>query len=271
MIDDEQLHEIAARVQAVAGVEAVVLGGSRARGTHRADSDVDLGLYYRAAQLDLPALTAAASELCGRAVDVAGPGGWGPWVDGGAWLTVDSTPVDLILRDIPRVHEQRDRAVRGQFAVHAQTGHPLGFLDISYAAEVASCRVLVDPEGLIEQLREGLEPYPSALRASLLETLWSAEFLVAGASKGVSGGDVAYVQMCCATAVMWCAHAWHAAAGAWVTNEKNLVPAVAGLSIDTHGFAQRARAALSSGDLAVMVADTTSVVAMSREALHGRG
>nr|WP_269779095.1 nucleotidyltransferase domain-containing protein [Propioniciclava soli] len=34
----------------VPGFEAVVLGGSRARGTHHGGSDVDLGLYYRRAE-----------------------------------------------------------------------------------------------------------------------------------------------------------------------------------------------------------------------------
>ena len=44
---DVPLNEIADRLVAVGGVVGVVLGGSRARGTHRPDSDYDLGLYYR--------------------------------------------------------------------------------------------------------------------------------------------------------------------------------------------------------------------------------
>lgn len=35
------------RLVALPGVLAVALGGSRARGTHRPDSDWDLGVYYR--------------------------------------------------------------------------------------------------------------------------------------------------------------------------------------------------------------------------------
>jgi predicted nucleotidyltransferase len=63
----------------VPGLEAVVLGGSRARGTHHDGSDVDLGLYYRAEDLDHDALTreTGAFSDTGR-VEVAGPGGWGP-------------------------------------------------------------------------------------------------------------------------------------------------------------------------------------------------
>ncbi len=39
------LMGIVSELGQVPGVEAVVLGGSRARGTHTLESDVDLGLY----------------------------------------------------------------------------------------------------------------------------------------------------------------------------------------------------------------------------------
>jgi hypothetical protein len=48
------IFDIANKIQRVSGVTAVVLGGSRARGTARPDSDIDLGIYYHAQQpLDL--------------------------------------------------------------------------------------------------------------------------------------------------------------------------------------------------------------------------
>ena len=43
----DEITRIAHRLQEADGVVAVALGGSGARGTHRPDSDVDLGLYYR--------------------------------------------------------------------------------------------------------------------------------------------------------------------------------------------------------------------------------
>ncbi|MFT3889855.1 MAG: nucleotidyltransferase domain-containing protein [Arachnia sp.] len=42
MISDDRLQALAEDLAGVPGVVAVVLGGSRARGTHRPDSDVDL-------------------------------------------------------------------------------------------------------------------------------------------------------------------------------------------------------------------------------------
>lgn len=231
-------------VCAVQGIRAVALGGSRARGTHRPDSDVDLGLYYDGA-LDLRALEETAARWTGSRPAI-GLGDWGAWVDGGAWLEVDGTPVDWVLRDLRRVDEQCDRAVRGQFSFHPQPGHPLGFLDVSYAGEVATCRPLCDEDGLLAGMRARVTPYPDALRAAMLRELWQVDFLLDGAEKGAKGGDTAYVALCAATAAMLVAHGWHAFSGRWVTNEKGLVPAVARLPVDSHGFSDIVASALGS-------------------------
>ena len=57
----------AARLQEIEGVEAVVLGGSLARGEGHPDSDVDLGIYYRPEHLSsVEALRELAGELDDR-------------------------------------------------------------------------------------------------------------------------------------------------------------------------------------------------------------
>ncbi|WP_435748378.1 nucleotidyltransferase domain-containing protein [Microbacterium sp. PMB16] len=245
VLDDDFLHLMAAELCRVRGVQAVALGGSRARGTHRPDSDVDLGLYIEA-DADLDAVAHVASAWTVEPVTIAGRGGWGPWVEGGAWLVVDGVPVDLILRDIDRVREQCARAARGEFAFHVQPGHPLGFLDVAYAGEVATGVPLCDPTGLLDELARSVTPYPSALRAAVLENLWQVDFLLNGAAKGAKAEDVAYVTLCATTATMLLAHGWHAAAGEWVTNEKGLVPRVARLDLDSGDFSAAASAALAS-------------------------
>ncbi|MCR2794259.1 nucleotidyltransferase domain-containing protein [Microbacterium sp. zg.Y625] len=245
MIGARWLQEMAGQLAAVDGVLAVALGGSRARNTHRPDSDVDLGLYYERETLDLGALEDLARRWAGRRVEVAAPGSWGPWVDGGAWLTVNGTDVDWILRDVERVREQCHRARRGQFGFHAQAGHPLGFLDVAYAGEAATAVPLVDAGGVLAGLRELVTPYPEALRAAMIDNLWQVDFFLDGALKGAKRGDAAYVALSASHAVLLVAHAWHAAAGEWATNEKGLTANVARLAIESHGFAEIATRSLA--------------------------
>ncbi|WP_258132338.1 nucleotidyltransferase domain-containing protein [Microbacterium sp. MYb62] len=245
MLDEDRLRSMADELNRVPGVRAVALGGSRARGTHRPDSDIDLGLYVDT-DVDRSGIARVAGGWTGEPVEVAERGGWGPWVDGGAWLIVNGVPVDLILRDVDRVTEQCARAARGEFAFHPQPGHPLGFLDVAYAGEVATSVPLRDPEGLLVELARSVTPYPAALRDAFLANLWQVDFLLNAAMKGAKSGDAAYVSLCGTTTTMLTAHAWHASAGNWITNEKGLVTNVARLPIDTGGFSASAASALGS-------------------------
>ncbi len=230
---------MARALAAIPGIVAVSLGGSRARGTHRPDSDFDLGVYYRPGELDLAALGALAARWTGHAIPVAGPGGWGAWVDGGAWLEVDGTRIDWILRDVARVEEQCARAARGEFAFHPQPGHPLGFLDVSYAGEVATSFALSDSAGVLADLAARVTPYPEPLRKAMIDGLWQVDFLLDAAHKGARRADTTYVALCLAHAALLVAHAWHAAAGAWVLNEKGLVPGTVRLGGSVSGSGAR--------------------------------
>ncbi|WP_307873157.1 nucleotidyltransferase domain-containing protein [Paractinoplanes ovalisporus] len=212
----------------VPGIVAVVLGGSRARGTHTTESDTDLGLYYRQ-PLDIDHLGRVARAFAGESAQVTGPGGWGPWVDGGGWLEVDGGAVDFIYRDLDRVRGVVADVEQGRYAFHEQAGHPLGFADHAYAGELALCKVLSDPAGELTRLRERLRAYPPALSQALVAGLWEADFLVANARKGVARVDTAYVAGCLFRLVGVCAHALHGAAGQWLINEKGAVPATAKL------------------------------------------
>jgi hypothetical protein len=231
------------RLIEVPGIVGVTLGGSRARGTHTPDSDTDLGLYYRP-PLDLAALQAVAGDA-GR---VTAPGEWGPWVDGGAWLTVDGAAVDWIYRDLDRVRRSVDDSVAGRYAFHAQTGHPLGVPDFAYAAELAVGRVLADPTGELADLRGRLSPFPPMLADSLVGGLWEADFLITVARKAVTRRDVTYIAGCLFRVFGVCAHALHGAAGAWLTNEKGAVAAAAALDGAPPEWSSRVEAVMSGLD-----------------------
>jgi len=115
-----------------------VLGGSRADGTARPDSDWDLGVYYRGPASFDP----AAVRALGHPGYVSALGEWGPVVDGGAWLTVDGTAVDVLFRDLDVVEGWLADAEAGRYAVLDQNGYLAGAPTYLPVGELAGCRHL---------------------------------------------------------------------------------------------------------------------------------
>ncbi|WP_328320791.1 nucleotidyltransferase domain-containing protein [Streptomyces sp. NBC_00388] len=259
------IETMADRLSGVPGIRAVALGGSRARGAGHPGSDWDLGLYYRGAP-DTAALTALACEVADRPVEVAGPGGWGPWVDGGAWLTVGGVAVDWILRDLDRVERVWAQCREGRYEVGVQPGHPLGFWSPAYPGEVALCRVLSDPAGELRTLREETLRYPEPLRAALAGAAWEADFSVTAARKSAGRGDTLHVSLCLSRAFGVLAQSLHAHHRTWCVNEKGALAAAAALPDSPDRFAERASSALRALDpaaveaAAVLVAEVRTVL-----------
>jgi hypothetical protein len=247
VLSDPELRELAGRLCGVPGVRGVLLGGSRARGTHTPDSDTDLGLYYRGA-LDVTALDALAKEVGGAHASVTAPGEWGPWVNGGGWLTIGGGAVDWLYRDLARVTAAVEEAERGVYAFHHQAGHPLGVPDFAYAGEMGLGVVLADPDGELAALHERAETVPAALREALVGGLWEADFLIGVARKAAPRGDASFVAGCLFRLVGVCAHALHGAAGRWLINEKGAAAAAGKLPGAPERFEQRANAIFAAVD-----------------------
>lgn len=250
MLTQQRMDELAGRLVEVPGVVAVMLGGSRARGDHRPDSDVDLGLYYRP-PLDVDGLRALARSVAAARSDsgqppvLTEPGDWGPWVDGGGWLVVDEMPVDWLYRDLDRVSRSTDLALAGEFQLHFQVGHPFGVPDFGYAGEVALGVVLADPTGELGRLKQRLDHYPPALAAAVTGRLDEARFVLGALTKSAHRADTTYVAGCLFRVVTLCAHVVHAKAGRWVVNEKGLVDAADRLPTAPSDFARRAHGLLA--------------------------
>ena len=203
--DEALLRRLVAALSAVPGVEAIALGGSRARGTAVATSDYDIGLYYRAHRpIDVAALGEVAATLDDRGAEasVTPIGGWGPWIDGGGWLVVDGIHVDLLYRDLDRVGAAIDDAHAGKVERFYQPGHPHAFLPTIYMGEAACARLLHDPAGTLAALQGRTTPYPAALARALRERFeWEAGFALANARKSLDRGDVSYLAGCAFRAV----------------------------------------------------------------------
>jgi predicted nucleotidyltransferase len=188
--------KVGARLADVEGVVAVVVGGSLARGQSDAHSDVDLGLYYDPARpLAIAQLRGLAAELDDRRIEdaVTEIGGWGPWINGGAWLEVDGVRVDWIYRDLSIVAGVVADCTAGRFSSHYQPGHPHAFHTHMYMAELHHARPLFDRDGAFAALQARTSPYPRALRDAILRSGWEADFALATAATSARRGDSFHV------------------------------------------------------------------------------
>ncbi|MFJ9407984.1 nucleotidyltransferase domain-containing protein [Streptomyces sp. NPDC101393] len=271
------MEDMALGLAHVPGVVGVMLGGSRARGTHRPDSDWDLGIYYRG-EPDLRALESLAAEVTGGPVEVYAPGAWGPWVNGGAWLvTPDGRHVDWILRDADRVRRVWEECRTGRFEIGVQAGHPLGFWSPAYPGEVALGQVLADTGGELARLKAETQDYPEPLREALTgAAVWDAGFSVAMAGKSCAARDVLHAALCLSRAVGGLVQALHAHHRVWCLNEKGALAAAAALPATPPGLAGRAAALLgrlggTEGELRQSLAEAERLVAEVRRVVDAEG
>ena len=222
---------IAARLIAVPGVGAVVLGGSHARGDASPDSDVDLGLYYDpASPPSRDALNALARELDDRHPGdaVTAFGEWGPWINGGAWLTIDGQRVDWLFKDLARIRRVIAECRAGRPEVAYQLGHPHAFVSAIYLGEIDCCVPLADPDELLVEMKALVRPYPPLLRDALVQWfLFEADFSLDGAVKGAARGDVAYVAGCLYRTVAALVQVLFAVNERYCTNEKGAMRIIA--------------------------------------------
>lgn len=209
----ESIAALAHELSGLPGVVAVVLGGSRATATHRPDSDWDLGVYYRGSERPL-----APDDVhgLGHAGEVSALGEWGPIVNGGAWLTIDGAPVDVLYRDLDQVERWLRDARQGRFEVLLQNGYLVGAPTYLPVGELA----LNVP--LIGELPR--PAFPDLLAAAAPER-WDGRASVAlmFAANHARTGDAVCTAGMLAEAVLCVAHGRLAARGEWVLNEKRLV------------------------------------------------
>jgi hypothetical protein len=202
------------RLSRVDGLEGVSLGGSRATGRHQPDSDWDLGLYARG-PFPVDAVRTIVADA-GWAGEVFDEGEWGAVMNGGAWLSVDGTSVDLHWRDLDAIERHQVDAARGHFTVARIPFHVAPIPSYILLAELALGRtvwgVLPRPE------------FTAALRTGAA-AWWrlNARFDLDYATKVAARGEVALSVGLAARVVVQEAYARLAEQGRWSTNEKRLV------------------------------------------------
>lgn len=193
MANNEILNTLTAELKLIAGVKAIVLGGSHAMGLATESSDLDIGIYYsEQTPFDVEKVRDIAKKYAhDDQPTVTNFYEWGPWVNGGAWINTVNGEVDFIYKNIEQVARTIDRAKDGIWETSFEQQPPYGFSSIIFLAETKQCLPLYDPEGIISELKERVKEYPQKLKQSVIQqSLWSAEFTLWQAEKFAAKADV---------------------------------------------------------------------------------
>jgi predicted nucleotidyltransferase len=198
------LQTVAEQLSQVAGMAAVVLGGSYAGGSAHEGSDLDMGLYYEEGS---PFSIADIRQIAERMANGAPPTvtnfyEWGAWVNGGAWIQTAQGKVDFLYRNLDQVQRTIDQAHHGIWH-HDYGQQPThGFYSVIYLAETQICLPLYDPAAQIAALKAQVAVYPSRLKQKILaDTLWAAEFTLRFARDFAAQGDI-YNTVGCMTRIV---------------------------------------------------------------------
>ena len=267
----ETVRDLVGRLASIDGVAAVVLGGSHARGRARADSDVDLGvLYAEGRRFSIEAIRGLA-----RAVDdatapvVSDFHEWGPWVNGGAWLTVRGQRVDLLYRSLEQLERVIADAEAGRYEIHWPQQPPFGFWSGTYLGELAIAQPLFERDARLRVLKQRVSVYPEALRSAVVrDQLWQVEFgLEAFARKLAARGDVYGAAACLTRFASQLVLVLFARNRTWLVNDKTALAEVAGFDAAPRDFAPRLEALLArpGASAAELTASVEAMAQLFRE------
>lgn len=237
------LDKIIMALDEAPGVVGVVLGGSRARGTNRPDSDIDIGIYYDSADgFGLSHIYSIATELDdAHRTDLITPlGGWGEWVNGGGWLVVDGYHVDFIFRDVRRVERVIDDCLAGKITTHYHAGHPHAYINTMYMGEMAVCKILTDKYRWLAGLKAMTKPYPVEMKKSLIGYfMFESGFSAMFAGDNAAQDDLYYVTGHLFRAVSCLNQVLFAVNEEYCINEKKAVKAIEGFAIKPLKYKER--------------------------------
>ncbi len=122
-----------------------------------------------------------------------------------------------------------------------QPGHPHGFSSAIWMGEVALCRPLHDPDGLIGALKAATAPYPTPLREAIVRRFqWEVLFSIENAETAVDRADLTHIAGYAYRALGCAAQVLFALNGRYLINEKGALQEAANFPITVSGLVQRA-------------------------------
>lgn len=218
------IEYIKQHLEAVTGIVGVVLGGSRARGTHNPGSDIDIGIYYdQTLGFDVDKINKIAARINDEPKEnlVTALGQWGEWVDGGGWLVIQGYHVDLIFRDIHRVENVIDDCLSG-------------------VGELAISHLLTDPTNKLTTLKEKIKPYPPTLKKAMIDYFsFEASFSLMFMEANVEKDDCYYVMGHCFRSISCLNQILFAKNEEYCINEKKAVKMINNFKVKPTNYKKR--------------------------------
>jgi len=243
------LEEIVAALTGVPKLETVALGGSHARGTHTPRSDLDIGLHYREAD---PFAIADIRDIAER-FSVGGPPtvtefyGWGPFVNGGAWIVNPVCKVDFLYRNLDQLDGTIAAARRGEWQHSFDQHPPFGFRSVTMLGEIHCARPVFDPKNVLGPLKDAVAIFPSALKTRIIQdTLGCAEFAFVHAREFAKSGDIPNTVACMTRIYHYLIQALFALNEVYFMNDKRVMAEIETFAQKPAGFAEWVSAILAS-------------------------
>ena len=167
-------------------------------------------------------------------------GGWGPWIVGGGWLSVRGQKVDLLYRSSDAVTRVIVDCQNGRVTMDYQPGHPHGFCSSIWMGEIALCRPLHDPQGVIAGMKAMTSPYPEPLRAALINRFsWEVLFSIENGEIAIPRAEQTHIAGCAYRGFCCLAQVLFAVNGRYLINEKGALREAASFPITISGMPDR--------------------------------
>lgn len=254
------LDEVCEALRAVPNIAALALGGSHARGTARADSDLDIGLYYFPDKpFAIGAIRGVARRFCTHGEPtVADFYEWGPFVNGGAWIENNTCKIDFLYRNTAQLAGTIAEAEDGIWTHSFDQQPPFGFRSVVSLGEIHCCKVLHDPYVWLAAQKKRVAKYPSKLRQRIVQDmLWGAEFSFFFAEKFSRYGDVPNTVACMTRIFHYLVQALFALNECYFVNDKRIAAELAGFRHTPPDFFGRAGEVLAHSGRTVAALDTS--------------
>jgi GNAT superfamily N-acetyltransferase len=262
-----------------AGPCAVALGGSHARGSADAHSDVDLYVFASAVRSSAER-DAVVTEALGAAAEADSWGREGPFVEGGTDFRYDGRRVEVWLRSTEHVEASIAASLRGEVRRDPSVWAVMGFFRHVVLADVRSMRIVDDPDGVLARWKGAVAEYPEALRDSLVRRfLAEAAFWPENVHyrTAVERADALYTSAIVQQVAQALVQVLFALGREYFPGEKQLAAALETLPLRPPDFARRLLAVLFPGaapgaaeleaqrrELAALVAETARLAEADR-------